>query len=129
MKCNISHFQQAHNTIACNDKTYKELRKDNVREKTLKGNMTKEDCQNERMCRFLKLLKQPEGRSRKQTRGNMTREKWRKVAKQSKRRSASSAFSKRTHAAHECALESERMTNVLMLFCNTILKNRHYPKR
>ena len=31
MKHNISHFQQAHNTIACNDKTCKELRKDNVR--------------------------------------------------------------------------------------------------
>ena len=75
MKHNISHFQQAHNTIACNDKICKELRKDNVREKILKGNITKKDCQNGRMYRFMKLLKQPEGRSRQLTRGNTTREK------------------------------------------------------
>ena len=54
---------------------------------------------------------------------------WIKVVKKSKRCSASSIFSKRTHAACKCALDSERMTEVLVRFYNTLLKNGYFLQR
>ena len=63
MKYDKIHFTQAHRTIAYDDKTHEKLRMDNVRNKTLKGNIQRHYCDNENMCRFLKLLKQPKGRN------------------------------------------------------------------
>ena len=54
---------------------------------------------------------------------------WTKVVKQSKRRSASSIFSRRTYAVYKCALGSERMTNILVTYYNLIIKNGYFPKR
>ena len=77
---------------------HKKLRRDETRNKVLNGDMHKEDCDDERMCRFLKLLKVPVRRSSQQIRVEITKEQWKKIAMQSKNRSASSMFSKRMNA-------------------------------
>ena len=51
------------------------------------------------------------------------------MVKISKRSSVSSIFSKRTYAVYKCALDSERMTNVLIRFYNLLLRNGYFPKR
>ena len=47
----------------------------------------------------------------------------------SKRSSASSIFSKRTYAVYKYALDSKRMTNVLIRFYNLLLRNGYFLKR
>ena len=49
--------------------------------------------------------------------------------KQSKRRSVSYIFSRRTYAVYKCALGSERMINILVTYYNLIIKNEYFPKR
>ena len=51
------------------------------------------------------------------------------MVKQSKKKSSSSKFSSRTHAACKRALGSELMTLVLVKNCNIIVKASHYPAR
>ena len=58
---NVLHLIQAHYTIAYKDKVYNALRDDKVRERILKGEIQREDCDNNNMHYFLKLLKQPKG--------------------------------------------------------------------
>ena len=38
-------------------------------------------------------------------------------------------FSRRDYAVCKCALECERIVEVLIKFCNVIIKHNHYPKR
>ena len=71
---------------------------------------------------FLKLLKVPARRLRQQRRVEITTEKWKKIVMQSKKRSTSSMFSKRTYATYKCALGSDRMPEVLTMFYNLIKK-------
>ena len=49
--------------------------------------------------------------------------------KQAKRKSASSIFSKWNYSAYKCALESEKMTKILVRFYNTIVLTGYYLKR
>ena len=121
-KHNTIHFQQAHHAIACKDKICKKLRKDETRNKVLNGDTRKEDCDDERVHRSLKLLKVPSRRVRQQRSVEITTEKWKKIVMQSKKRSTSSMFSKRTYATYKCALGSDRMPEVLTMFYNLIIK-------
>ena len=50
------------------------------------------------------------------------------MVKNSKKNSASSIFSQRTYAVYKCALDSDRMTAVLVIFYNILLKNEYFPK-
>ena len=57
MQHNYEHFQQAHNTDMYKDKIYEKLQKENIREKILNGQLQRNDCDSEKVYRFLKLLK------------------------------------------------------------------------
>lgn len=56
MEYNRSHFKKAHNSKVFNDKIYKELRNDNVRDKILNGTLQREECDDDNVYEFLKLL-------------------------------------------------------------------------
>ena len=51
------------------------------------------------------------------------------MVKQAKRRSASSMFSERNYSVCKCALESEKMTNMLMIFYNAMVRKGYCLKR
>ena len=110
------------------DKIYKILRNDRTRNKILEGKLRRDDCDNEQVYQFLKLLKVPE-RQRCQCNKVITEENQIKVVKQSKKRSASSIFSKRTYAVYKCALSVKRMTYILVAYYNILIQNGYYPKR
>ena len=94
----------------------------------LDGRLRRQDCDDERVHKLLKLLKVPPEQRNNRIK-NMLVDDWERVVKGSKKRSASSIFSKRTHAAHKCALGVERMTHTLVDFCNVLIKNGCYPSR
>ena len=56
-------------------------------------------------------------------------EEWQQAVKRAKKRSASSIYSKRSHAIYKCALNSLRLTLVLIRYLNIIIKNQYYPER
>ena len=118
---NTNHFKKAHRSIAYKDKIYDKLRRNPIRNKILSGTLRRDECDDERVYRFLKLLKQ-DGRSEyRRNRSEICDQDWIRVVRKSKRSSASSIFSKRTYAVYKCALESERMTDVLVRFYNLLL--------
>ena len=100
---NKNHFKQAHQSIAFKDKTYKKLKDDDVRNRVLKGEIEESECDDKRMYKFLKLLKTQRRRHVSRSEEGVTVKIWRKVVKQSKKRSESSIFSKRTHSTCKCA--------------------------
>ena len=54
---NTKHFQQAHQSIAYKDKIYDKLKKDEMRNKVLNGEIEEQECDDSRVFEFLKLLK------------------------------------------------------------------------
>ena len=52
----------------------------------------------------------------------LTEEEWISTVTKSKRRSASSVFSKRTYSVYKCALSSHKMIIILVTFYNAVLK-------
>lgn len=126
IKYNEMHFTKAHNTIAYRDRIYARLRDDEVRDKILDGRLSESECDDERVYEFLKLLKQPNRRISQKV---ISIAEWEKVVRKSKKRSASSIFSKRTYAVYKCSLGSDRMTLILVSYYNIIIANGYYPKR
>jgi len=126
---NTKHFMQAHQSIAFKDRIYEKLKRDNVRDKVLKGELEEQECDDARVFEFLKLLKQQNNTERQSIELKVTMENWTKTVKQSKKRSASSIFSKRTYAVYKCALGSEQMSRILVKFYQIVIKNRYYLKR
>ena len=53
---NIEHFSKAKKTPAYNDKIIKNLHKEEIRDKILKGKLQKEDVDDDHVYEFLKLL-------------------------------------------------------------------------
>ena len=68
MKHDAGHFKQAHDAIARKDKTHEKLRRDEIRNKVLQGELQRDECDDERMHHFLQLLKIPERRANTQRR-------------------------------------------------------------
>ena len=126
-KFNENHFKKAHNTIAYKDKIYEKLREDHTRNKIIRGTLSRNECDDDRVYDFLKLLKVP--RHRRHQHKEMTCEDWIKVVKRSKKRSASSIFSRRNYAVYKCALGSDRMTKILVAFYNILIDKGYYPCR
>ena len=93
-----------------------------IRDKILNGTLQREECDNERVYRLLKLLHQNSKSYYNRNPIKITIDDWTKVVKQSKKRSASSIFSRHTYAVYKCALGSERMTNILVIYYNLIIK-------
>ena len=126
---NTKHFKKAHNSIAYKDKICHKLNRNHVRDKMLNGNLQREDCDNEKVFRFMKLLQQHSRQTQQQHKKRLREHDWIQVVKKSKRNSASSVFSNRTYAVYKCALGSERMTNVLVRFHNMMIENEHCLQR
>jgi len=129
MTFNRNHFKKAHSTPIYNDKIYNELRNNSIRDKILNGNLSRDECDNDNVYEFLKLLRQNGRNNYRRTRRELCEQDWIRVVKKSKRNSASSIFSKRTYAVYKCSLDSERMTNILVAFYNLIIKRGYYPAR
>ena len=55
---NTTHLKQAQNSIAYKDKIYQKLRQNVIRDKILNGTLQREECDDERVYRLLKLLHQ-----------------------------------------------------------------------
>ena len=58
---NKKHFRQAYSSKAFKDKIYTQLKCDEVRDKILNGAIKREDCDDQDVYDFLKLLKKPGG--------------------------------------------------------------------
>ena len=54
---------------------------------------------------------------------------WKKVDRKAKKRSTSSMFPMRGCSVCKCALESERIVEVLFQFYNSMIKHNYYPSR
>ena len=121
-------MKKAHKSIIYKDKIYKILRNDSIRDKILEGRLRRDECDEERVYQFLQLLKVPERQRLQRTKETME-EDWIKVVKRSKKRSASSIFSKRTYAVYKCALGVDRIIYILITYYNILIKNGYYPKR
>ena len=53
---NINYLKKAHYSNVFNDRIYKRLRENSVRNKILNGTLQREECDNENVYKFLKLL-------------------------------------------------------------------------
>ena len=58
MTFNRNHFKKAHSTPIYNDKIYNELRNNSIRDKILNGNLSRDECDNDNVYKFLKLFRQ-----------------------------------------------------------------------
>ena len=58
MLFNTKHFKKAHVLKVYDDKIYGELRNNTIRDKILSGELIADDCDNENVFQFLKLLHQ-----------------------------------------------------------------------
>ena len=81
---NKNHLTKAHDSDIYNDKIHHSLKDDNVRDKILKGEITREDCDSNNIYEFLKLLKKPNEVSSRQKK-SASADDWIKVAKLSKK--------------------------------------------
>jgi len=131
MKYNTKHFKEAHQSKTFKDKIYAELHNDVIRNNILNGQLTSNQCDYEDVWKFLKLLKVPTGlRTQYPSRSHrITKEEWIKMVLKAKKNSASSIFSKRTYSIYKCSIGSERMTDILIDFYNTIIEIGYYPER
>jgi len=126
---NKKHFKQAFTSKAYIDKIYENLRHDEIRDKVLKGELQKSECDYEEVYEFLRLLKKDLYESNFRTNEEISENEWKKVVNKAKRKSASSVFSNRTYSIYKCALDSDEMTKILIKFCNTVMQQEIYPKR
>ena len=90
--------------------------------------LRRDECDNENVYRFLKLLYQNGRNDYSRFPKEINEQDQIRVVKQSKQSSASSIFSKRIYAMYKCALESEGMTIVLIMYYNILLKNGYFLK-
>ena len=126
-KYNKKYFRKAYSSNAYKDIIYMQLKIDQVRDKILEGRLRKEECDDERVFEFMKLLKVPIGF--RQHHKEILIADWEKVVKRSKKQSASSIFSKRIYANYKCALGCKRMTKILVTYYNILIEKGYYPRR
>ena len=118
---NRNHLSKAMNAPACNDKIIKNLHKDSVRDKILRGELTREDVDNENVCEFLSLLALETKEIKTKTFNPMTLEGLKSAIKKSKKRSVSSVFSKRAHVVCKMVIDNDEFLEILILFYNLVI--------
>lgn len=128
MKHNEAHLKKAQTSMVYNDRIFKALANESIRDRVLKGELTEEECDGKNVHDFLMLVARNECILHEKYKPIEYGE-WVKVVKRSKRRSTSSVFSVRTYAVYKCALHSQRLTNMLIKFYNLALENMIYLKR
>ena len=129
MEYNRENFQQAYQTKVYNDKIYNELKEDRVRNRILKGQLRREDCDDEDVFEFLSLLKQLENWEQKNEFQLISEEEQVESMKRAEKRSASSIFLKRTYVLCKCTLASKRMMRLLVKFYNILIIKQYFPLR
>ena len=86
---NYNHFKKAHNSIAFKDRIYKKLKRNTIRDKILNRILQRDECDDERVYRFLKLLQRDDEREYCLQQREIYNYDWIKVVKNSKKNSAS----------------------------------------
>ena len=104
------------------------MNKDSVRDTMFAGEPTRSKFDEEEVCQFLLLLKQQNGLQADED-DEINKKEWRIVVNQVKMQRSSPAFSTRGYSVHECALQSERMVDVLVTFYNFVIKFNNFPER
>ena len=74
LEFNTKHFQQAHQSIAFKEKIYDKLKKDNMRDRVLNGEIEERDCDDTRVFKFLKSLKRQRNTSLNNRESGVTKE-------------------------------------------------------
>ena len=105
------------------------MKKNDVRDRIINGELEIQECDYKEVYQFLTLLRRERNSIRQEHQEELSEAEWIKVVTKAKRKSASSIFSNRTYSTYKCALESEEMNKILVIFYNTIIKHQIYPKR
>ena len=101
----------------------------NIWDKILDRTLRREECDNQNVYEFLTLLKKPGGYNRgSNTIVNISKDEWIRIVKKAKCKSVSSIFSKWNYSVYKCALESTKITKILVMFYNAVVKKGYYLK-
>ena len=128
IKHNKEHFSKVKSTKKHNDKMHKIVNENKTRDAIMKGELNRDECDDEEVYQFLRLLKRP-NRLTLDEEDFVQMNEWKQVARKAKKTQHIIYVSRRDHVVHKCALESERMVEVLVQFHNVIMKHNHHPKR
>ena len=97
-----------------NNRIYKQLSNNKIRDKILTGNLEQDDYINEEVFRFLNLLKKSNEISGNIEFESINIEEWKNIVKSSKKCSALSIYSQQTYTIYKCTLSSQRLTSALV---------------
>ena len=100
-----------------------------MRNKILQGDLKWDEYNDNKVYKFLSILKRQNQTNITYQYSQITKEEWISVVKKSKKKSLSSIFSKRNYSIYKCTIDNERFTNLLLQYYNTIIKLGYYPKR
>ena len=106
IKYNRQHLKQAHQTPVYNDRIYKQLSNNTIRDKILIGKLEWDDCTNKEVFKFLNLLKKSNEIPDNIEFKLINIEEWKDAVKSSKKCSTSLIYSQQTYAIYKCALSS-----------------------
>ena len=96
--------------------------KDEVRDAILIGVLIVEACDEKDVHELFLLLKKEEDRNNELSLGDMSELEWELVVKKTNSKSTSSIFSKRKYSIYNCALESTKITNFVVIFYIGLIK-------
>ena len=88
MNYNKTHFSKVKDSEVHKDKMHENIIEDNIRDKILSGELNREDCDEESVCKFLSLVKRRTA-TQIDNKKELTEEEFITVVKQSKPRSTS----------------------------------------
>ena len=98
-----------------------------MRNRILKGEIIKNECDSDEVYKFLKLLYNPFFADRYFE--PITKDEWVRVVKAAKKASTSLIYSKHIYAIYKCTLESKKITDILVSFYNTLIQKEYFVKR
>ena len=125
---NKEHFNKLKSTKAHNDKACDATKENTTRDAIIKGELNRDECDDDDACQLLQLLKRPKGLI-PDNKDDMQVNEWNQVVRRAKKRSTSSMFLMRDCSVCERALESDHIEEVLVKFYHFIIKHNHYPRR
>jgi len=117
-----------HSLKVCNNKIFRRLDEDCVRDKINKGELEREECDDKEVYNFLLLLKKKQDEQNTEF-TQIIKEEWEFIARKAKKRSTSSIFSNQICAVCKYALGSKRMSYNFLRYYNTLINRNYYPKR
>ena len=104
IKYNREYLKQAHQIPMYNDRIYKQLSNNKIRDKILIGKLEQDDYTNKEVFRFLNLLKKSNETPDNIEFEPINIEEWKNAVKSSKKHSTSSIYSQQTYAIYKYAL-------------------------